>query len=103
MILWDGERFYNEPDNDKARELIKKGEAQDASREDGLSLKYRHQFPQYKTRELRAEPVAEAKADDDAPSDIDWEAHKEEYKAATGQSRATKAKVIEWMESEGLA
>ena len=99
MFLWDGEKFFIEQDKEKAMKLIAKGEAQDVSREDGLSLKYRHQFPQYKTREMRAESVAEAA---DSADDVDWEAHKEDYKAATGSSRANKAKVIEWMESEGL-
>ena len=98
MFLWDGEKFFIEQDKEKAMKLIANGEAQDVSREDGLSLKYRHQFPQYKTREMRAEPVADA----DSANDVDWEAHKEDYKAATGASRASKAKVIEWMESEGL-
>ena len=92
MLLWDGEKFFDEPDKAKAKKLIEKGEAQDVSREDGLSLKYRHQFPQYKTRELRAEAPVEKPA-----AKVNWEDHKDEYKADTGAKRATKDAVLAWL------
>lgn len=113
MILWDGERFFHEPNVAKARKLIAEGKAQDSSKEDGFSLKYRHQFPQYQTREMRAEPVRNdpppPPQTEEPPTptalnsavEPDWEAHREEYKEATGALRARKDSVIGWMKSEG--
>ena len=114
-ILWDGEKFFHETDTNKARKMIADGVAQDASKEDGFSLKYKHEFkvtstqPVYTTREMRAEtaPVVEKPAEpvvqaQTAPEpEIDWESHREDFKAATGALRARKDSVIEWMKSEG--
>lgn len=114
-ILWDGEKFFHETDTKKAQKMIADGKAQDASKEDGFSLKYKHQFkvtsaqPVYTTREMRADPapvvekpaapVAQAQSAPDP--EIDWESHRDDFKAATGALRARKDSVIEWMKSEG--
>lgn len=113
-ILWDGEKFFHETDTKKAQKMIADGVAQDASKEDGFSLKYKHQFkvtstqPVYTTREMRAEPAPADKPPEpsvqaqSAPeTEIDWESHREDFKAATGALRARKDSVIEWMKSEG--
>lgn len=106
MLLWNGIEFFDEPDRAKAEKLIKAGEAQDVSREDGLSLKYRHQFPQYQTRELRAEePKTEPAPVEDAPveaAEVNWENYKEAAKEALGKKRITQDQVEEWMQSEGI-
>ena len=122
MIIWDGIKFSHEPDNEKANALIDRGLAQNAGKEDGLSLAYAHQFPlksqvspmTYETREIRAEkpsyfgskaevvePIAD-KVEDASCSEADWEDYKEQYKESTGAMRARKESVIEWMHSEGL-
>lgn len=113
-ILWDGEKFFHELDTAKAKKMIEEGRAQDASKEDGFSLKYKHQFSVYTTREMRAEPPksdpkpvvpdapVEPTVEATAPApEIDWESHREDFKAATGALRARKDSVIEWMKSEG--
>ena len=113
-ILWDGEKFFHETDTKKAQKMIAEGKAQDASKEDGFSLKYKHQFkvtstqPVYTTREMRAEPAPAAMPPEPAvqaqsapETEIDWESHREDFKAATGALRARKDSVIEWMKSEG--
>lgn len=131
MIIWDGTKFYHEPDNEKGREMISRGLAQDAGKEDGFSLAYDYQFPlkggaapMYQTRELRAkEPLSfndkenlsfgDTEAAPEAvetvcspsepePKELDWEDFKSQYKKATGAIRARKESVIEWMSSEGL-
>jgi crotonobetainyl-CoA:carnitine CoA-transferase CaiB-like acyl-CoA transferase len=117
-ILWDGEKFFHELDTAKAQKMVEEGRAQNAAKEDGFSLKYKHQFSNYTTRELRAEtkpapappaevqappkPIEEPQAAMSAPApEVDWEAHREDFKAATGALRARKDSVIEWMKSEG--
>lgn len=122
MILWDGIKFFHEPDGEKANALIDRGLAQNAGKEDGLSLAYAYQFPlksqvspmTYETREMRAEKpsyfgskaeVADVivdKVEAANCSEADWEDYKEQYKESTGAMRARKESVIEWMHSEGL-
>lgn len=131
MILWDGVKFFHEPDQEKANMLVDRGLAQNAGKEDGFSLAYKHQFPlksntssmTYQTREIRAEQVLQAKeelADTFSEEEVkevieevveeaskkvtseDWEDYKSEYKSSTGAIRARKDAVIEWMLSEGL-
>ena len=109
MIIWDGLNFLN-VDRKEAEQLIKEDKAQDVSKEDGLSLKYRHQFTGYVTREMRAEspvpeaPVPEAPAADvqeDEPVEVDWREFADAYKKATGARRANKTDVIAWIEAGG--
>ena len=56
VTIWDGEQFVH-VDQATAKKLVKQDKAQILN--DGFvsgdSLKYRHQFTGYKTRELRAE------------------------------------------------
>ena len=110
MIIWDGVAFVDVP-RAEAEKLIAEDKAQDVSKEDGLSLKYRHQFTGYITREMRAEapiaPVAEEveivqeEVEATAPP-FNWEDHREAYKAATGARRASEKAVIQWAKEEGL-
>ena len=121
MILWDGVKFFHEPDNEKAHSLIDRGLAQNAGKEDGLSLAYDHQFPlksqvkpmTYQTREVRAEPVAQVEVEavkeeivehvfSTEVTEDSWEDYKDHYKASTGAIRARKESVVDWMRSEGL-
>lgn len=118
MILWDGVKFFHEPDNEKANSLIDRGLAQNAGKEDGLSLAYAKQFPlksqtkpmTYQTREIRAEPVVEVSqteqiANDDEATEttaVDWKNYKDSYKESTGELRARKDSVVEWMRDKGL-
>ena len=107
VTIWDGNEIRVEPD-DVAKDLIEKGLAQDMAVEDGLSLKYAHEFPisrnvGYKTRELRAEfpptpvvstsvrPLQTGEADEKDDSTqvgagveavLDWEDYKSKYKYA---------------------
>lgn len=118
MILWDGVKFFHEPNNEKANSLIDRGLAQNAGKEDGLSLAYANQFPlksqikpmTYQTREIRAEPVVEVSQkeqianDDDATETtvVDWKKYKDSYRQSTGDLRARKDSVIAWMRDKGL-
>ena len=117
MILWDGVKFFHEPDNEKAHSLIDRGLAQNAGKEDGLSLAYDHQFPlksqikpmTYQTREVRAEqhcekPEAEAFEQFVATgiTEENWKDYKDSFKDSTGSMRAKKENVIEWMRAEGI-
>lgn len=105
MIIWNGLEFLH-VDRKEAEQLIKEDKAQDVSKEDGLSLKYRHQFTGYVTREMRAEaPVPEAPAVDvqeDEPVEVDWREFADAYKKATGARRASEKNVIAWIEAGGL-
>ena len=102
MIIWDGVAFVDVP-RAEAEKLIAEDKAQDVSKEDGLSLQYRHQFTGYMTREMRAEaPIAPVAEEIEEPSTFHWEDHREAYKAATGARRASEKAVIQWAKEEGL-
>ena len=121
VTIWDGNEIRVEQE-DVAKDLIAKDMAQDMAVEDGLSLKYRHQFTGYKTRELRAEvpptPVVstpdipqagEADKSEDVEvvgagveAALNWEDYKSKYRKATGSKRATRAAVEAWMSEQGI-
>jgi len=109
VTIWDGCEVRQEPEA-VARELISADKAQDMAKEDGLSLKHRHQFSGYATRELRAsapagreaEPAKKEEQETEKPA-VTWQDHKEAYKTATGAQRANQSRVEEWMRSEGIA
>ena len=102
MIIWDGVAFVDVP-RAEAEKLIAEDKAQDVSKEDGLSLKYRHQFTGYMTREMRAEaPIAPVAEEIEEPETFHWEDHREEYKKATGAKRVSEKAVIQWAKEEGL-
>lgn len=63
VTIWDGEEFHHVP-RKEAEALVKADKAQILSDGlvDGLSMKYRHEFTGYKTRELRPKPAAAAPA-----------------------------------------
>ena len=119
ITIWDGEEF-SQVLEEEANELIKADKAQDAAKEDGLSLKYRHQFTGYVTRELKAAvppspllsvtlPTEAAAGTTKKPMNsvgdeaaLDWTNYQEAYREATGKKRVSKSKVEAWMEKEGI-
>jgi hypothetical protein len=117
VTVWDGEEFQ-QLTRKEATALVKADKAQnlDDGLVDGLSLKYRHEFTGYKTREIRPETPAPAavvkpakpkkparkKKPAKAADDVDWKAYRKEAAAALGKAvnKTTKAETLKYVEDK---